>query len=200
MAQRKIESTGNEDHYRVLRKIDENFDDAFGQMVCLYSAYTLTSQTGVQALFNATTNGQIFLRVGTYEFEADYTLSSMSASSASFGFALGANNGLVIASQGWSSIAMKSTLATQASTVSTFNTAANTALTAAGTGTVGWAHIKGVFRVTTAGNLQPQVSLGSAAAAVVGANSWFRLFRLDDLATSAVYGQPQPNSNGMNWN
>ena len=201
MAQQdKIDTTGNENFSMALKKIDVNFDRVTGQGQYLAAAYTLVSQTGVQQLFNGTTNGQIFLLPGLYEFECQFTLSSMSASSGSFGFALGANNGLVIGSQFWSAAANKATLATAAQGYCTANTAANTALTAAGTGTVGWAEINGIFRVTTAGNLQPQVSLGVAAAAVVGINSYFRSWKRSTESGDVVFNQPLPNSNGMVWN
>lgn len=197
--QARIDKTGNRGDGLILGDIEDNFTRSFGQGQILAAAYTLVSQTGVQQIFNGTTNGQILLPLGVYEFECQFTLSSMSASSGSFGFALGANNGLVIGSQLWTAFANKATLATAAQGYTTTNTTANTALTAAGTGTVGVAEVNGVFRVTTVGNLQPQVSLGVAAAAVVGINSYFRIWQRSTLSTDVVFGQPMPNSNGMNW-
>ena len=141
MAQQdKIDITGNEDNFRTLKKIDTNFDRVFGSAIIQYADYTFTSTVAAQQMFNATTNGEVFIGVGTFQFETMFNMTGISATSGTFGYALGANNGLVIASQAWDAIAMKSTLATEAATVSTFNVAANTALTAAGTGTVGWAH------------------------------------------------------------
>lgn len=202
MAQRKIDRTGNESEFRTLAKIDQNFNDLFGSMIVQDADYTFTSTTAAQQMFNATTNGEVGIGIGTYEFETDFNMTGISATSGTFGFALGANNGLVIGSQGWYAIAMKSTLATEAATVSTYNVAANTALTAAGTGTVGWAHIKGVFRVTTGGNLQPQVSFSTITGGPtpsVKINSWFKVRMLSAISTDAVFGEPQPNSNGLNW-
>ena len=203
MAQQdKIDITGNEDNFRTLKKIDTNFNRLFGSTMIQDADFTFTSTVAAQQMFNATTNGEVFIGNGVYEFETDFNMTGISATSGTFGFALGANNSLVIGSQGWYAIAMKSTLATEAATVSTYNVAANTALTAAGTGTVGWAHIKGIFRVTTPGNLQPQVSFSTITGAPtpsVKINSWFRVRQLSTISTDAVFGEPLPNSNGMNW-
>jgi hypothetical protein len=144
------------------------------QVVLLNSSYTLTSQTAAQRLFNNTTNGAVTLPVGTHQFECFYSLSSMSASSGSFGFALG---GAATFTQQWWSVAQKgtATLATATATQSTYNTAANTTLATASTNTVGYAFIRGVLNVTASGTVIPQVSLGVAAAAVVGVGSYFKV-------------------------
>jgi len=145
------------------------------QFITLTSSYTLTSQTAAQKLFNATTNGAVTLPAGTYFFDCMFTLSSMSSTSGAFGWTLAAGTA-VIGSILWESEANKATLATQASAQNTVNTAANTAICAATTATVGWAHIRGKVRITTGGTVIPQVSLGQAAAAVVGADSYFRVW------------------------
>lgn len=143
------------------------------QLVVLGTAYTLTSQTAAQKMFNATTNGALTLAVGTYQFECAFSLTAMSATSGSFGFALGVGTA-VIGSQGWRSEAVKAALATSTAALISYNTAANVTLATANTTTTGHAFIKGFFRVTTAGTVIPQVSLGVAAAAVVGAQSYFK--------------------------
>ena len=102
------------------------------QVLYLGTPYTLTSQTAAQKLFNATANGAVTLPTGTFEFVCFFSLSSMSASSGSFGFALTAGTAL-IASQGWQSIAQKgiATLSTATAGQLTYSTGANTALTTA---------------------------------------------------------------------
>lgn len=140
------------------------------------ATFTLTSQTAAQALFNQTgaTAGSLTLPASqTYWFEGFFSLSSLSASSGSFGFALGGTANLTAIN--WMSLANKATLATQVAWQGTWNaSAANTALTAANTNTVGAAYVKGTFTMTTTGTVIPQVSQGNAAAAVVGVGSWFR--------------------------
>ena len=98
----------------------------------------------------------------------------MSATSGSFGFALG---GAGTFTQQWWTIAQKgtATLATATATQSTYNTAANTTIATASTNTVGYAWVRGVINVTVAGTVIPQVSLGVAAAAVVGVGSYFKV-------------------------
>jgi len=144
------------------------------QIQTLTSAYTLTSQIAAQKLFNATTNGAITLPVGTYEFECSYSLSSMSSTSGSFGFALG---GAATFTQYWEAHALKAaTLSTAAAPAMTYNTAAaNTTLIAANVNTTAYAKITGIIRVSVAGTVIPQVSLGVAAAAVVGVGSYFKI-------------------------
>jgi hypothetical protein len=157
------------------------------RVVYLNSAYTLTSQTAAQKLFNATTNGALTLAVGTYHFECFFSLSAMNAANGSFGFALTAGTA-VIAGQSWLAAAQKGTptLATATALQFTYNTAANTTLATASTNTVGYAYIRGTFQVTTAGTVIPQVSLGVANAAVVGAGSYFKVFPLYSTTAANV--------------
>jgi hypothetical protein len=145
------------------------------QITELNTAYTLTSQTAAQKLFNATTNGAVTLPVGTYQFECFYYLSSMSSTSGTYGFALG---GAATFTQQWWSLASKAsgTLTTATAAQSTYNiTSANTALTSIGGSTVGFTWIRGIINVTVAGTVIPQVSLNPAAAAVVGVGSYFKI-------------------------
>jgi hypothetical protein len=147
------------------------------QIILLNSAYTLTSQTAAQRLFNASAAGAVSLRVGTHQFECFYSLSSMSATSGSFGFALVGGTGPATFTQQWRSIAQKgtATLTTATATQATYSTAANTTIATASTNTVGYAWIKGIINVTVAGTIIPSVSLGVAAAAVVGVGSYFKV-------------------------
>lgn len=154
------------------------------QFCTLTSPYTLTSQTAVQKLFNSTTNGAVTLPVGSYFFECFFTLSAMSATSGAFGFAFGGT--AVRASELWITEGNKAVLATAASGQNTTNTAANVAIVTATTGTVGWAKIWGKVRISTAGTLIPQVSLGVAAAAIVGVDSHFRIWGVGSSAVTSV--------------
>jgi len=153
------------------------------QWAVLSSAYTLTSQTAAQKLFNSSTNGAVTLPVGTYEFECEFSLTAMSATSGSFGFALG---GAATFTQEWTAIADKSALAVAASPQMTFNTAANTTLATASIATTGVARVRGIIRVTVAGTVIPQVSLGVAAAAIVGVNSFFRIAQIGGSSVTTV--------------
>lgn len=152
--------------------------------VVLTTTNTLTSQTGVQAIFDGgggPAGGTITLPVGTYQFECVYALTTLSGGG-SFGFALG---GTAVKTEGWQAHATKgATLATATTSSLTFNTAANTTIGIVSTGTTGTALIKGIIRVTTAGTIIPQVSLTAAAAAVVQANSYFKISPISASATA----------------
>jgi len=160
------------------------------QAVVLNTAYTLTSQTPAQKIFNNTFSGAVTLPVGTYFFECFYSLSSMSATSGSFGFALVA--GTATFTQQWRSEAQKgtATLTTATATQTTYSTAANTTIATASVNTVGWAYISGVINVTVAGTIIPSVSLGVAAAAVVGVGSYFKVNAVNssNSTTNATVG------------
>jgi hypothetical protein len=152
------------------------------QYLVLQSTNTLTNNTSAQALFDVTGSGQVTLVAGTYEFECQFSLSSMSGSSGSFGFALG---GGATFTQYWWSLANKATLATAAAGQVTYNTAANTTIATASTATVAFARIHGVVIVSVGGTLIPQVSLTQAAAAVVGIGSFFKIRALGGAAATS---------------
>jgi len=152
------------------------------QYILLQATNTLTSQTAAQALFDVTGSGQVTLVAGTYEFECQFALSSMSGFSGSFGFALG---GGATFTQYWWSLANKATLATAAAGQVTYNTAANTTIATASTATVAFARIHGVVIVSVGGTLIPQVSLTQAAAAVVGIGSFFKIRALGGAAATS---------------
>ena len=155
------------------------------QYIFQQATYTLTSQTAAQKLFNVSTNGAVTLVPGTYEFECAFSLSSMSASSGAFGFAFG---GGATFTQYWLATARKSALTDTATTnpaVVSYNTAANTALVAANTVTTGFARVVGAVIVTVGGTVIPQVSLGVAAAAVVGVGSYFKIRALGGAAAAS---------------
>jgi hypothetical protein len=152
----------------------------------LTSTNTLSSQTAAQPIFDGgggTTNGALTLPIGTYFFECAFSLTSLSSSSGSFGFAFG---GTATISQSWRSSAAKSAaLATATAMEQTFSTTANATIVTANTSTTGMAYINGVLRVTVAGTVVPQVSLGVANAAVVGLDSYFRAYQVGN--SSAAY-------------
>jgi hypothetical protein len=155
------------------------------QIILLQAAYTLTSQTAAQALFNTPAGGQVTLTTGTYEFECFYSLSAMSSTSGSFGFALG---GTATKTQFFWSLAQKgaAAAATATATQSTYNVAANTTLATASVNTVGYANISGIINVSASGTVIPQVSLGVAAAAVVGIGAYFRIRPIGSTTVTSV--------------
>lgn len=154
------------------------------QIILLQAAYTLTSQTAAQKLFNTPTGGQVTLTAGTYEFECFYSLTAMSATSGSFGFALG---GTATFTQFYLATADKrATLATVQTAQFTYNVAAITTMATANVNTTGFAQISGIINVSASGTIIPQVSLTIAAAAVVGIGSYFRIRPIGNTTVTSV--------------
>jgi hypothetical protein len=160
------------------------------QFVILNAPYTLASQTAAQQLFNNTTNGAVTLPIGTYQFECLFSLTSLSGTSGAFGFAIVAGTA-VVGSQGWLALAGKPSAFNIPSQSATYNTSANTSLMAITANTNGYAFIKGTIKITTAGTIIPSVSMTQASAAVVGANSYFKI--------SPVSGTSAANITVGNW-
>lgn len=153
--------------------------------ITLTSTYTLTSQTAAQKLFNAPTSGQVTLAGSTtYYFECLFSLTSMSGSSGAFGFAFAGTAS--VTRQAWEAMATKSALATASAPLISYNTAANVAISAANTTTTGHAWITGKLVVGTGGTLIPQVSLGVSATAVVGNDSYFRIWPAGSSSVQSV--------------
>ena len=155
------------------------------QLTTLVSPYTLASQTAAQQLFNGSTGGAVTLGVGSYLFECYFSLTSLSATSGSFGWDLSASTA-TIAGVSWTSTANKAPLGTAAAPQCTVNTTANTAIVTATTATTGWASISGKVRISTGGTVVPKVSLGVAAPAVVGADSYFRIWSVGTNTVTTV--------------
>jgi hypothetical protein len=154
------------------------------RFIVLSSTHTLVSQTGAQSLFDADggpAGGLISLGTGTYLFECNFYITSISSGNNGFGFALGGN---ATKTEGWQAIATKgSGVDTPRSPNMSWNTSANVQLTQSN-GNECTAQIKGTIRITVAGTIIPQVSLGSAAAGVVQPNSYFRITRVGSATTS----------------
>jgi hypothetical protein len=139
------------------------------------ASYTLTSQTALQKLFNSTANGAVAVEANTsYFFQCRFDLSAMSATSGNFGFGfLGTST---IASIAYTANASKSAIGTPtASLLTTAKVTTSTGLVVANVATTGHVTIQGIIRTTLGGTLIPSVSLGIAAAAIVGINSYFRI-------------------------
>jgi len=148
---------------------------ALEEYVFLNAAFTLVSQTALQRLFNATAGGALTVEAGTsYFFECSFDLTAMSITSGNFGF--GFLGTAVMNSLKYNSTAQKTsaigTPSTSQSTVVSVATAVG--IVSASVSAAGNAIISGIIRVNTGGTLIPAVSLGIAAPAVVGINSYFR--------------------------
>jgi hypothetical protein len=142
------------------------------QIMYLGTAYTLTNATGVQKLFNGSTNGTVTLQVGDYQFECYATISSL-PTTGTFGFAFA---GTATYTQAWMATGARVAAGTAATPSVSFNTAANTAVTPTSSTTTAFMFIKGTVNVTVTGTLIPQFSMTTtSAAAVIGVGSFFKI-------------------------
>lgn len=153
-------------------KVGETFMEQF---LALTTAYTGTSTTALQKLFNVPTNGAFNVTATTsYFFEGEFDLSAMSASTGTFGF--GFLGTATITSVKYTALSVKATIGTATAPFMTTGIVATaTQLNATTTATVGHAYITGIIRINAAGTLIPAFNVSVAAAAAVGVNSWFRL-------------------------
>lgn len=148
--------------------------------------YTLVSQTAAQKIFASPTNGALTVPAATsYRFHAFVDMTTLSATSGGFGFAIGGTATMTTIK--WWSSANKAALATTASAQNTVNiNAANTAICTATTNTVGWMELNGIMRVNAAGTIIPQVSQATASAAVVVAGSFFRCWPVGTNTVASI--------------
>jgi hypothetical protein len=161
------------------------------QSLVLNAAYTTPIGTAnvLKQLFNTPVNGAFNARAATaYFFECYFDLSAMSATSGSIGFGFGGT--ATITSLKWRSVGNKvATLTTAAAPQMTANNVGNnTTIVTANVNTNGWAFIQGIVRVNALGTLIPSFSLGIAAAAIVGINSYFKIYQVGiNTMTSTGY-------------
>ena len=157
------------------------------QYLLQQSTYSLANNTSAQKLFGVTTNGAVTLVAGTYEFDCQFLLSSMSTSSSTFSFALA---GGATFNQYWTSSAVKQAAGTSANAQITHHTGASgvfpTNIATASAVAAGAARVSGTVIVTVGGTLIPQIQQVTAStAAVVGIGSYFKIRALGGAAAAS---------------
>lgn len=157
-----------------------------GEQFCLLTAnYTLTSTTSGQKLFNASTNGAVTLAVGTYFFDCNFEIASMSATSGALWWGLTAGTA-TISHIFWSSSGIKNTPPSAAYLAGEAGVSVFTQVVAATTGTQAYVQIMGKVTITAAGTVIPQIELGVAAAASVLQGSYFRIWPVGSPSVTTV--------------
>jgi hypothetical protein len=153
------------------------------------AAYTLTSNTSVQKLFNASANGRINLPIGTYRFNCLYYLTAMSATSGNSSFSL-AVSGAVIGGVQQFAVGHDAAAATVAASsgVGIVTAAFPASQHTAGTGVTQSSFVTGSFEVTTAGFVIPSVQLVTAAAASVNIGSFFEVWQISGATNLTTIG------------
>ena len=194
MGQKRIDHSGNESEFVRLSNIDANFDDLFDIMTVLDADYNFVAKSGFQQLFNSSPNGALNLPAGLFGFESLFNIENMSLTNGSFGFNLGGS--APIESQAWLAFGRMGTETVAAATVasSTYNYGSQSALTSFSMAGLGWAWLRGVFRLSATGTVIPQVSFTTFAGAipVVKKNSFFRAKKLGNTYTASLIAPPTP--------
>lgn len=171
---------GSSDFYTGVQKLME-FINAGTHFIRQAAARTLTSSVAEQKLFDSVTNGRITLETGTYLFDCQFVITSMSATTGNAAFdILGAGTAtladVLYHAVGGDSATGAAGAAQGGSTMVAAQTAAS--LVTGATATALGAHLKGTFECTGAGTIVPSITLVTAAAGVVAAGSFFRCERI----------------------
>ena len=146
------------------------------QFITLTTAYTTSSGSiSLQAMFNSPANGQVTVAANTtYFFECVFSLSSMSGSSGNFSFGIGGTASLTRVN--WIGLATKAASTQSTPSLTRGTSGAAVILTTSNTNTTGQAFISGKIVVGTGGTIIPQFIINIAAAAVVGVDSYFKIW------------------------
>lgn len=158
--------------------------------VVLDSAYTLTSTTTAQKIFNNSTNGAVTLSTGWYRFQAVIGITGMSATSGNAQFQILGGGTAVLGGVLYHVVGVdgnSGTAATQTGSWAVTSNSAASALTA-GTGTAAMLHVNGTFEVTTTGTIIPSIALVTAAAGSVVVGSFFEAERVGALNANVSQG------------
>jgi len=173
-------------HYAAVR--GDRFSDLADheQYVCLGSGYTLANVTTAVPLFNATTSGALEISASTtYFFEGEFDITGLSTSTHTISFSFGGTAGL--SSGKFVLDGNTAAPGTPTAWLTTVATSVPAVVTAAATTTTMQGRMKGVLRVSTVGTLIPQVIQNTnSTAAVVSANSWFRIWPAGTSTTTNI--------------
>ena len=160
------------------------------QFLIQSGTYTLGNNTTLQKAFNASTNGALTVKgTTTYFFECYLIITAMSATSGNMGFSVLGTGNATVTSVSWFAHGLDATTQTTAAGIGgVSSTAAGLTgnIITAGTGTAAHVFIKGVIRINAAGTIIPSVQQTTASAAIVGANSWFRIWPVGTNTVTTV--------------
>ena len=160
------------------------------QFVALTADYTLTSTTSSQKIFNQPSNGSLTVTASTrYFFDMLLYLTTMSATSGNALINILGAGTATLTSALWTAFGGDTTTpltpaATTGALVASSSSAASIVTAATGTGL--YLAARGTFRVNTGGTLIPSLSLVTAAAAVVKADSYFNCWPASAAATTTM--------------
>ena len=156
------------------------------QFQILTSANTLTNDTSVHPLFNATTNGTLTVAASTtYLFEMLIIGSGFSSSSHTLSLSFELASSASLTAIGY----VADTAVAAAGAVTRYSVATNsaTAVTASTTSTAFNATVRGAILVNHAGTIAPSITQGSnSAAASIGVQSYVRMWAVGSNTVTNV--------------
>jgi hypothetical protein len=165
-------------------------DGDYVAFVVLDAAYTLTSTTSAQKIFNASTNGALTLATGWYLFDAVIGVTGMSATSGNAQFQLLGGGTATLGGVLYHQVGVDGSSGTAATQTGSWSVASNSAasISTAGTGTALLLNLRGSFEVTATGTIVPSLALVTAAAGSVVVGSYFRCQRVGASGANRTQG------------
>ena len=159
-------------------------------IMLLDTAYTLTSTTTAQKLFNGSTNGALTLATGWYLLDAVIGITGMSATSGNGQFQILGGGTATLGGVLYHSVGVDGASGTAATQTGSWSVASNSAasISTAGTGTSLLMNIRGAFEVTATGTIIPSIALVTAAAGSVVVGSYFRCKWIGASNSNVVIG------------
>jgi hypothetical protein len=156
------------------------------------SDYDLANSTSTQKVFNASTNGALFLPIGTYRYEAFLNLDTMSSTSGNAAFGILGAGTATVASYLSQAVGLDGNVATAGAASTSYwatATSPQPIVTAAVNTTLG-VTIRGTFRVTAAGTIIPSITLANTSTGTprTRINSYFSTSRISTSATAVTFG------------
>ena len=148
------------------------------QFITLTSAYTTPTGTAnvLKALFNSPTNGTLTVSGSTtYFFECFFTLTALSATSGTFSFGFGGTS--TYTRSLWMATGLKAAITNSAAITSVYTVVTGSIVgsTTGNTTTTGYGYTRGKLVIGTGGTIIPSIAASTAAACVVGNDSYFRI-------------------------
>lgn len=165
--------------------------DQFNENIMLLdTAYTLTSTTSAQKLFNGSTNGALSLGTGWYLLDAVIGITGMSATSGNAQFQILGGGTATLGGVLYHSPGVDGASGTAATQTGSWSVTSNSAasISTAGTGTALLMNIRGSFEVTATGTIIPSIALVTAAAGSVVVGSYFRCKWIGPSSSNVVIG------------
>lgn len=155
------------------------------------AAYTLTSSTSPQKLFNASTNGTLSLQVGTYRYETFIYMTAMSATSGNGVFGILGAGSATLSSALSQVLGQDLAIATVGNISGQYyigSATTTSSIVGVGTATTLGVTVRGTFRISVAGTIIPSFTLLTAASAIVQPNTYFTCRRISSSDTATTYG------------